>query len=69
MEADLAKNVLKEEGIPCALPGEETARMMPVPGLDVVQLLVRKEDADEAAEILKDYFDSPQPLAPDESSR
>lgn len=66
MEADLAKNVLMEEGIPCVLPGEEMASVLP--GVDVVQLLVRREDAEEATEILKDFFDTPQPLASDEPS-
>jgi putative signal transducing protein/zinc ribbon protein len=66
MEADLAKNVLIEEGIPCVLPGEEMASVLP--GVDLVQLWVRQEDADEAMEILKDFFDSPQPFASDEPS-
>jgi putative signal transducing protein/zinc ribbon protein len=66
MEADLAKNVLEQEGIPCALPGEEMAAVLP--GVDVVQLLVRQEDAEEATEILKDFFDLPQPLASEEPS-
>lgn len=66
MEADLARNVLDQEGIPCVLPGEVMAEVLP--GVDVVQLLVREEDADTATEILKDYFDSPQPPPPDEPS-
>jgi putative signal transducing protein len=68
LEANLAKNVLGQEGILCALQGEEMARIIPVPPLDVVQLLVGKEDAKEAAEILKDYFDSPQPVPPEDRS-
>src|SRR5947207_3024384 len=66
MEADLAKNVLQEEGIPCVLPGEEMASVLP--GVDLVQLWVRREDAEEATEILKDFFDTPQPTASDEPS-
>lgn len=30
-----------------------------LPGIDVVQLLVREEDAEEATEILKSYLDAP----------
>ncbi len=65
MEADLAKNVLEQEGILCALPGEMAAEVLP--GVDIVQLWVRQEDADEATEILKDYFDSPGLVPPEET--
>ncbi len=57
LDADLARNLLEEEGIPCVLPGQSSAEVLP--GIDVVQLLVRKEDAEEAVEILKSYLDSP----------
>jgi len=66
MEAELARNVLEEEGIPCVLPGEVMAEVLP--GVDIVQLLVREKDADTAAEILKDFFDSPHPLSSEDPS-
>lgn len=53
MDAELARNVLKEEGIPCALPGDTGPEV--IPGIDVVQLLVREEDAARAEEILKAF--------------
>ncbi len=53
MDAELARNVLKEEGIPCALPGDTGPEV--IPGIDVVQLLVREEDAAQAEEILKAF--------------
>jgi Putative prokaryotic signal transducing protein len=55
MEAELAKNWLESEGIPCVLPGEASVGMLPV--LDV-PLLVCEEDADEATRILKEYLES-----------
>ena len=66
MEAELARNVLEEEGIPCVLPGEVMAEVLP--GVDIVQLLVREEDADTATEILKDFFDSAHPLTSEDPS-
>jgi putative signal transducing protein len=57
LDAGLAKNILATQGIPCVLPGEAVAEMLP--GVDAVQLLVREEDAVEAAEILKSYLDTP----------
>jgi len=60
LDADLAKNILATQGIPCVLPGEQMAETLP--GIDVVQLLVREQDADEAADILKSYLDQPAPL-------
>jgi hypothetical protein len=59
LDADLARNVLEAKGIPSILPGETSAEILPV--LDV-PLLVRQEDAAEAAQVLKDYFDSPGPV-------
>jgi hypothetical protein len=50
MDAELERNVLKEEGILSALPGDTGAEV--IPGIDVVQLLVREEDAARADEIL-----------------
>ncbi|HLW78985.1 MAG TPA: DUF2007 domain-containing protein [Terriglobia bacterium] len=63
LNADLARNILATQGIQCVLPGEQMAETLP--GVDVVQLLVREQDAEEAADILKSYLDSPQP-PPDE---
>jgi len=58
LDADLARNILETQGILCALPGDSSAQILP--GVDDVQLLVRKEDAEQAAEILQSYLDSPQ---------
>ncbi len=55
MEADLARNILAEQGIPVILPGETSAEILP--GVDVVQVQVDADDAEEAAEILQSYFD------------
>ena len=61
MYAELAKGILEAEGIPCVLPGlfSATAYL----GVDVVQLLVRKEDAIAAVEILENFFDHSQGTA------
>ena len=53
MEADLARNILEQEHIPSVLPGETEV----LPGVDVVQLLVREQDAAQASEILHGYLD------------
>lgn len=58
LDAELARNILQTQGIQSVLPGDASAEMLP--GVDAVQLLVRKEDAAEAAEILKGYLDTPQ---------
>lgn len=55
VDAELARNWLESEGIPCVLPGENSAGLLPV--LDV-PLLVREEDAEEAARVLREYLDS-----------
>jgi hypothetical protein len=65
MDAELARNVLKEEGIPSALPGDTGAEV--IPGIDVVQLLVRKEDAARAEEILEAFENAEAELPADES--
>jgi len=57
MDAELARNLLATQGIPSVLPGEISAETLP--GIDVVQLLVRNKDAEQAAEVLKSYLDSP----------
>lgn len=56
LDADVARNILRSQGIPCLLPGEISAELLPV--LDV-PLLVRKEDAARAEKTLKSYLDSP----------
>jgi len=63
MDSELAKNVLAGEGIKCALTGEGAAEILP--GVDLVQLMVRKEDAERASEVLESFFDNP-PEFPDE---
>ncbi len=57
LEAELAKNILQTEDIPCVLPGEVSAETIPV---FEIPLLVREEDAEEATEILKSYLDNPE---------
>jgi len=53
MEAELARNVLKEEGILCALPGDTGAEV--IPGIDLVHLVVREKDAARAEQILEAF--------------
>lgn len=65
VDATLARNLLESQGIPCALPGEVVAETLP--GVDLVQLLVREEDSIRAAEILASYLDNPAPPLDDES--
>ena len=55
--AELAKNWLESEGIPCVLPGANAAHLYPI--FDI-PLMVREEDAEEATQILKDYLESSQ---------
>ncbi len=57
-DAELAKNLLESEGIPCVLIGANAARMYP--GLDG-RLMVREEDAERAARILKEYAQAAPP--------
>jgi hypothetical protein len=52
MNADLARNILQSQGIPCILQGETSAELLPV--LDV-PVLVREQDAARAERILRDY--------------
>lgn len=58
MHADLARNLLAGEGIPCALPGEYSAEMLPG---EPIHVLVHESDAARASEILDAYFNTPQP--------
>ena len=55
LDADIARNILQVQGIPCALSGEGAADPFPV---TEVHLLVREEDAVRAEHFLKDYLDS-----------
>lgn len=64
MSAEVAKNILEAEGIPSVLQGEFSAETLP--GVDPVDLLVRAEDADRAAELLQSFLDNPAGVAPDE---
>jgi Putative prokaryotic signal transducing protein len=59
LDAALARKLLQARGIPSILGGETSAEVLPV--LEV-SLLVREEDADRAAEILRIYFDKPGPI-------
>lgn len=63
MDAELAQNILQSQGISCILPGEGHAELFP--GVDIVQLLVRKEDAERDEEILKSYLDNPENILPE----
>ena len=67
LDAELAQNILQTQGIACALPGEGHAEMLP--GIDVVQLLVRTEDAARADEILKSYLDNPETFSDEEVAK
>jgi hypothetical protein len=58
LRADVARNILQSHGIPALVPGETSAELLPV--LDV-SLLVREEDAERAARILRDYLDTEAP--------
>jgi len=63
MDADLARNILQSQGIPCLLQGESSVEMLPV--LDI-PLLVREEDAVHAERVLQDYLDTENSAAPEE---
>ena len=47
LDAHLAKNLLESQGIDCMSPGEEE----PILGVDALQIWVREEDAEQAAEV------------------
>ena len=55
LDADVARNILRGQGVPCALSGEGVADPFPV---TEVHVLVREEDAVRAGHFLKDYLDS-----------
>jgi hypothetical protein len=63
LDANVARNILETEGIPCVLSGGTMAEMLP--GVDPVQLLVREQDAEQAGEILQSYLDSPPSTGPE----
>ena len=52
-EANLAQNLLRENGIPSTLSGDLATG--PFPGFPIV-LLVREEDATRAAHVLEDFL-------------
>jgi len=56
-QADLARNVLEAEGIPCMVTAELGAEL--IPGLDAVQLLVREEDRSRASEVVEEILNAP----------
>ena len=55
LDADVARNILQSQGIPSFVPGETSLELLPM--LDV-PLMVREEDAEHAARILRDYLDT-----------
>ncbi|HEV2423494.1 MAG TPA: DUF2007 domain-containing protein [Terriglobia bacterium] len=67
-QAELARNVLEEEGIPSSIVGNLGAELLP--GADVVQLLVREEDRERASQVVEAFLESnaeqAEPLDDDE---
>jgi hypothetical protein len=63
MDAELARNILQSQGIPCLLQGETSVEVLPV--LDI-PLLVREEDAEKATRVLQEYLDSESSSLPEE---
>jgi hypothetical protein len=59
--AELARNVLAEEGIDSMVAGETAVEVIPL-GQEV-PLLVREEDAQRAGEVLVGYFETPADVA------
>jgi hypothetical protein len=57
-EADLARNLLQAEGIPCTVTGELGAELLP--GADRILLLVRQDDQARASEIVAAFLDRNQ---------
>ncbi|HEV2500036.1 MAG TPA: DUF2007 domain-containing protein [Terriglobia bacterium] len=58
MQADLGRNLLETEGIPCVLQGHVMGEILP--GVEPIQMLVHESDADRANDILTAYLDNPQ---------
>lgn len=63
MQADMARNLLETEGIPCVLPGKVMGGILS--GIEPIAMLVREVDAARAAEILQAFLDDPQPATGD----
>ena len=57
MQADLARNLLETEGIPCVLPGQVMGEILP--GIEPIAMLVRASDAERASEILEAFLENP----------
>jgi Putative prokaryotic signal transducing protein len=55
LDAEVARNILETQGIPSLVPGQTSLELLPV--LDV-SLLVREDDAERAAALLRDYLDT-----------
>jgi hypothetical protein len=64
-QAELARNVLLEEGIPSTIIGDLGAEMLP--GADAVQLLVREEDHARASQLVQAFLESE--VEPEEPSQ
>ncbi|MGH9407397.1 MAG: putative signal transducing protein [Terriglobia bacterium] len=59
MQAELARNLLLTEAIPCVLQGHMMGEILP--GVEPITMLVRESDAQAADEILKAYLENPEP--------
>jgi len=66
MNAEVAKNILEANGLRSVLRGEFSGETLP--GVDSVDLLVRAEDATQAAELLDSFLDNPTGVAPDDEA-
>lgn len=64
MQADLGRNLLETEGIPCVLQGMVMGEILP--GVEPIPMLVHASDVERANEILTAYLDTVQ-AEPDES--
>jgi Putative prokaryotic signal transducing protein len=64
VSAEVAKNILEASGLRSIVRGEFSGETLP--GVDAVDLLVRAEDAAQAAELLESFLDNPTGVAPDE---
>ncbi len=64
MEAEIAKSVLESAGIPSFIQRDDAGGMVPsLQFLRGARLIVRREDAEDAAEILDEHTNSdPTPL-------
>lgn len=58
MQADLGKNLLETQGIPCVLQGKVMGEILP--GIEPIQMLVHESDAEKARDILTAFLDTPQ---------